>query len=209
MTGTGFLFILITIVCLYFIRNHLDPVLRFLFPHRINHKKLDNFPKPDADLTKKLEESGFEFLGTRSEAIFLLWSHRFSVFIREGRITADIPPTSNMRGGYLATFWENGGCAMTRVGSTRTVSGDDYISRGVPSMSTITNLLAEHYKTETSLEKDEDPTTIDSVEKRIESAKKWYIRNGRTEMARAAVLGAILAASFIAFWVYALIMLYY
>ncbi len=209
MTGTGFLFILITIVCLYFIRNHLDPVLRFLFPHRIKHRKLNNFPEPDGDLTKKLKESGFEFLGTRSESIFLLWSHRFSVFVRNRRITADIPPTSNMRGGYLATFWENGECAMTRVGSSRTVSGDDYISKGVSSMSTITSLLAEHYKTEAALEKDKDPITIDSLEKRIDSAKKWYIKNGRTEMARSALLGAILAASFIAFWVYALVMLYY
>jgi hypothetical protein len=208
VSAKGVLAVLLGLVCLFFIWRHLGPLLRYLFPGRIRHAVVPGLAQPTNWLAKRLEAEGFRYLGTRTESLAWLWRHRAAVFAREGRVIADAPPRSSSRGAYLATFWKNGACAMTRVGTTRTVEGDGYLSRGVTTLTKVSKLLAHHYKTEGALGAQGDPVEVDSVEQRVELARTWYKQHGRTELGRAALLGGVLTASFVAFWVYAYIVLF-
>lgn len=208
MTATGFLGIIISIVSVFFVWKHLGPVFRFMWPQRIRHSRVDGDSKVQKKIVTDLESNDFEYMGTRLESLFFLWNHRSSVFVRQGRISADIAHHAGLRGSYLATFWEDGACAITRLGSPRSVKDENYVSQGISSMTKIPELLARHYKTEAALGKTEEPVKIDSLDERMRLAEKWYRENGRSESARSGLIGAMLVASFIAFWIYSFILLF-
>ncbi len=208
MTANGFLGILISIVSVFFIWKHLGPVVRFLWPQRVVHRRLEGVSKPKKRIVDDLESNGFEYLGTRLESIFFLWNHSSSVFVRESRITADIAHHSGLRGSYFATFWDDGACAMTRLGSPRSVKNENYVSQGVSSRTKIPELLAGHYKAEAALGRVDEPVKIDSLDERIRLARKWYAENARNELAGSGLIGGLLAASFIAFWIYSFVLLF-
>lgn len=209
MSAKGFLGILISLICLFFIWRHVGPVVVYLCRKRVRHLALEGLSKPKTSIARRLETNGFEFLGWRTESVGVLWRHRSAVFVRENRIVADVPQGSKSQNLYLATFWEDGSCAITRVGTSRQVEDKNYLSRGLSTLRQIKvpNLLAHHYKTEGALGAQGASVPVDSMEKRIELAKQWYQKHSRYELGRPALMGGILSASFLAFWIYSIVLL--
>ncbi len=203
--------ILLSGICLVLVWRHLGPVLFFLLGGRIRHSGLPagdpKAPKPKGPMIEAFEEMGFTFLGIRTERLGLIWGRQSLVLVRNDGTIADLASPDRLAGAYLAGFWKNGACVITKAEGRREVQTDDYRSACLPTKNPA-DLLAAHFRNEQAVlaawQDQADKLVPASMEERLDLARQWWQRNRKAEFALPAAIGALFTAASLALWAYGL-----
>jgi hypothetical protein len=90
------------------------------------------------------------------------------------------------------------------VGSDRSVEAPKYHSSGAAPSGGVQGLLQAHRKTEAVVGMGDEPRPVEDMKGRLELAAEWYRNHARAELSLAAALGAVMAAAFLSFGIYAI-----
>ncbi|MCD6497664.1 MAG: hypothetical protein J7M25_05075 [Deltaproteobacteria bacterium] len=206
-TPTILLALLISAVALYLLWRYAEAPLLFLFAKRVKMGGDAKAPQPRGPMAEQLEASGFSYLGIRWERLFKLWGRTAAVYVRHNTIIADLPSPSRSEGAYLATFWQDDSCALTKFGSSREVTEPDYHSRAAGSRR-VASVLDEHIRTETTVSKGRTPVSVETMDERIRLARAWWERHARSELSLAAAVGTLFLLAAASAWIYGLLVLF-
>jgi hypothetical protein len=204
MSTKPIIIVAVAAVCLFFAWRFLGPVVCFLFPRRVSHRHGRDLQEPDDPLCGRLKELGFIFLGVRIESVGWLWRRKAAVYVLDKTVAADLVLPPKLKGSYLMTFWPESRCALTRVGSDRTVEAPKYHSAGAAVSGGFEGLLQAHRKTEAVVGMGDEPRRVKDMQRRLELASEWYRNHARAELSLAAALGAVIALGFLSFGIYAI-----
>ena len=208
--------VLLSGICLALVWRHLGPVLLFVLGGHTKHRGIpaedSRAPEPSGAAVDAFLDMGFSYLGLRTER-FLLWGRQALVFVRQDGIIADLPSPDRLAGTYLATFWKDDRCLVTKAQGRRDVSGPNYRSVGAHTTDPA-ELLAAHFRNEQSLapadqnapeaSSQQEKILPATMEERLALAEKWWQDHRKAEMAQPALIGALLTAGSLALWVYGL-----
>ena len=199
--------ILLSGICLVLVWRHLGPVLFFLLGSRVRHSGIPagapGAPDPSGPTLEAFEKMGFEFLGIRSERLGLLWGRQALVLARKDGTIADLPSPDRLAGAYLATFWTDGRCVITKADGRREVETADYHSVGAHTRNPA-DLVAAHFRNEKALTSEDraEKIVVSHMDQRLDLARLWWRRHRKAELALPAGIGAALTAGSAALWIY-------
>jgi hypothetical protein len=182
--------------------GRLGTVLRFLFPFRVRHRARPGLPEPEGPAAAGLRRAGFRFLGVRQEDIFRMHGRVAAVFAHPDGRVADLPLSGRLPGAYLITLYDDGRCALTRVGAGRDVVVDRYRSTAMSVSAAVPDLLLRHAESQSALSLGRAPIVAATLEDRLGQAATWYREHARSELIVPALLEGVLFAALLGFSVY-------
>ena len=198
---------LISATALFLLWRYAEAPLLYLFAKRVRVGGDVKAPDLRGPVADQLEAMGFAYLGIRWERLFKLWGRTAAVYVRQGTIVADLPSARRTEGAYLATFWQDESCALTKFGSSREVTEPGYHSRSAGSHR-VESILDEHIRTESTVSKGRTPVSVETMERRLRLAASWWTHHARSELAVAALVGAVFTAATASAWIYGMLALF-